>query len=409
MSFVTKDYLRRAAPLVQLPNLRVQAPELLLLPLRRASAIVKSGTLRQSFNANGALQKRECRSDRGRITLHLSGGVGMRNKTWTIVALAMFSGGAGYAQTTFTQPIKIANNAGVPVAVNLTKDGSNYLGKASWTGVNCVATPAFLTILNGGYCSATYPWNVSSSYRVCAVLPSQAILNGPSGPYLNCSDALANGITTIELGTGGSSASGVNYDISMIPQQPGTDQMPCNDPQWSGVPFVASNALSSSNPSDPNYVAGGPYYYSQLKPGQIPGVTSQPTKTKTFCSGMTRVPYNFGVTLSCSGHKTFSCSGNATLGDGFPANCGWTQAQFSANPSAHPNCSGNSATCYQAFWWPMSQGGTSGPNALTGGGIYYGGYNSPSQPQDNCTASSGPNPALNITFLPGKPAIAFFR
>ncbi|PPD03254.1 MAG: hypothetical protein CTY36_08210 [Methylocystis sp.] len=325
---------------------------------------------------------------------------------FAVAAAVAFSAEAACAQT-FVQPVKIINKSGSPIAVNLTKDGSNYLGKASWSGASCIATSAFLTILNGGYCSASFPWNVYSSYRVCAVPPSQAGRNGPSGPYLNCSDALANGITTIELGTGGSSSSGLNYDISMIPQQPGADGIPCNDPQWSGAPYVASDVLTSAVSTNPNYVAGGPYYYNQLKPGQIPGVTGQPTATKTFCSGMSKVPYNFGVTLSCAGHKTFSCSGSPTLGIGFPANCGWTPAQFAGNPAAHQNCSGNSAACYQAFFWPMSQGGPSAPNAPTGNGIYYGGFSNPSQPQDNCTASSGPNPELDITFLQGKPALTF--
>jgi hypothetical protein len=316
--------------------------------------------------------------------------------------IAVCAGAAERAQAqAFTQAIKISNESGATIVVNLTRNGNNELPTATWTGTSCSPQGSYLSISNGGYCSANFPWQTSSSYQVCAVSPSQANANGPSGPYLNCSDALANGLTTIELGTGGDSTSGVNYDITMIPQHPGSDQMPCNDPQWSGVPYVASNTKTSNNPSDPNYVAGGPYYYSQLKPGQILGVTGKPIAIKTFCSGMGKPPYNFAARLSCTGHKTFSCGGQQTLGIGFPDQCGWTQAQFAGNPITHSNCSGNSSTCYQAFWWPMSQGGPQAPIGATGNGIYYGGYNNPVQPQDNCTAASGPNPELNITFGPG--------
>jgi hypothetical protein len=306
---------------------------------------------------------------------------------------------------TFNQSVMITNSSSVTIAVNLTRNGSNKLAKATWTGPNCTYSSNYLTITNGGSCTASYPWEMFSSYRVCAVLASQATLIGPSGPYLNCDDAGSNGITLIELGTGGSTA-GINYDISMEPSVLGSDGIPCGDPQWTGVPYVASTTLSSTTSSDPNFVLGGPYYYSALKPNQIPGVTNQPTVTKSFCSGMSGVPYNFGASLSCSGHKTFTCNGAATLGIGFPNQCGWTSSQFKGSPTAHQNCSGNNPACYQAIWWPMGQGGPNGPNAATGGGIYYGGIFNASQPQDNCNAASGPAPQLNIVFLNGVYGVA---
>lgn len=324
---------------------------------------------------------------------------------FVVLVIGVCAGGIGHAQapTTFNQRINIANETASQIVVYLTRGGNNAIQQGSWTGEGCdVKEPGpGLYISARRHCSSNYPWMTSSSYQVCAVSSSQAGGNGPSGPWMNCTNALANGLTTIELGTGASSASGVNYDITMIPQRPGDDQMPCNDPQWSGQPYVASNTLTSTDPSNENYVQGGPFYYNQLKPGQIPGVTNQTTTTKTFCSGMRGVPYNFAARLSCDGRKTFTCEGKPTLGIGFPDKCGWKADEFAGNPSAHKNCSGNTSQCYQAFWWPMSQGGPQGPVAATGNGIYYGGYYNILQPQDNCSKASGPNPELDIRFGPG--------
>jgi hypothetical protein len=317
----------------------------------------------------------------------------------------------------FNQSLRVHNAGAVKLYVGFTQNGNvqlaNVVGYSSitvtgWTnsgGKSCSLTTDgnYLIIGANDFCQASVNWNFIQSYQMCSILPSQAYTTPPSGGfYYNCSNGLANHITVVELGTGASSASGVNYDITMIPQilaTSGTNKgIACNDPQWGGCTYAASTQLTSTIP-------GGPYYYSQLNPSQVPPDNTGPMTAQTFCKSMGGVPYNFGVKLTCSSHKTFTCKGNKSLGIGFPDQCGFTATQFaSGKPLAHNNCSGNTPDCYQAFFWPMSQGGPSSPNGLTTGGNYYCGINNPQQPQDNCNPISS---TLDITFY--GPVIAGLR
>lgn len=327
---------------------------------------------------------------------------------WAVAFIALFlsffcgnSSVEAFPAADFNQKLQVSNKGGVRLYVGFTQNGTvqlanvmGYLSPAApgWTNSHnqsCTLTPDgnYLIVNNNDYCQATVNWNFFKSYQMCSILPSQASTTPPSGGfYYNCSNGLANLITVVELGTGGSSASGVNYDITMIPQTLPTSGINkgigCNDPQWGGCTYAASVQQTSTIP-------GGPYYYNQLNPSQLPPDNTGPLTSQTYCKALQGVPYNFGVVLACGGHKTFTCKGSKKLGIGFPDHCGFTAAQFSSGqPLAHNNCSGNTPDCYQAFFWPMSQGGPSAPNGLTTGGIYYCGINNPQQPQDNCNPIS---------------------
>ena len=308
----------------------------------------------------------------------------------------------------FNQTLRVRNNGAVRLYGGFTQNGNvqlaNVVGYSSttvtgWTNSRskqCALTTDgnYLIVGPNDYCQASVNWNFIKSYQMCSILPSQASTTPPSGGfYYNCSNGLANHITVVELGTGASSTSGVNYDITMIPQVLATSGInkgiACNDPQWGGCTYAASTQLTSTIP-------GGPYYYSQLNPSQLPPDNTGPLTNQTYCKSMGGVPYNFGVKLTCSGHKTFTCNGKKSLGIGFPDQCGFTKAQFaSGQPLAHNNCSGNTPDCYQAFFWPMSQGGPLAPNGLTTAGNYYCGINNPQQPQDNCNPITS---TLEVTF-----------
>jgi hypothetical protein len=311
----------------------------------------------------------------------------------------------------FNQNLRVYNNGGVRLYVGFTQNGNvqvaNVTGYSSatitgWTNSHsqaCTFTTDgnYLIVGATDFCQASVNWNFIQSYQMCSILPSQASTTPPSGGfYYNCSNGLANHISVVELGTGASSASGVNYDVTMIPQTlatSGTNKgIACNDPQWGGCTYAASTQLTST-------ISGGPYYYSQLNPSQLaqlPSPNTGPLTSQTFCNSLQNVPYNFGVKLVCSGHKTFTCVGKQFGGVGFPEQCGFTIHQLtSGQPLVHKNCSGNTSDCYQAFFWPMSQGGPSAPNGLTTGGNYYCGINNPQQPQDNCYPITS---TLEVTF-----------
>jgi hypothetical protein len=350
-------------------------------------------------------------------------------RRWALALVSMLLGlfygnsiAEAFPSADFNQTVKVHNDGETKLYIGFTQNGNvqlaNVVGYTSpmvpgWTNSHskaCSLTPDgnYLIVGSNDYCQASVNWNFYQSYQMCSILPSQASMTPPSGGfYYNCSNGLANHITVVELGTGGSSASGVNYDITMIPQVLATSGInsgiACNDPQWGGCTYAASVQQTSTDPSSPDYVAGGPYYYNQLNHSQLPADNTGTQTSQTFCKSMQGVPYNFGVQLKCSSHKTFTCKGAPQLGIGFPDQCGFTKAQFtSGNPLGHKNCSGNMSDCYQAFFWPMSQGGPSAPNGKTTNGIYYCGINNPQQPQDNCYPITS---TLEITFY--GPSILF--
>jgi hypothetical protein len=91
------------------------------------------------------------------------------------------------------------------------------------------------------------------------------------------------------------------------------------------------------------------------------------------CAHTGGASYNLPVTLACGGAATFSCQGptDATYGPAkYPSQCGHPEAM----------CVGNTATCVQAYFFPMFTPPESkfGPNVPCLGGQ-----------------------TLGVTFLPG--------
>ena len=144
---------------------------------------------------------------------------------WAVAFIALFlsffcgnSFVEAFPAADFTQKLQVSNKGGVRLYVGFTQNGTvqlaNVVGYSSpavpgWTNSHnqpCALTPDgnYLIVNNNDYCLATVNWNFIKSYQMCSILPSQASTTPPSGGfYYNCSNGLANLITVVELGTGG--------------------------------------------------------------------------------------------------------------------------------------------------------------------------------------------------------------
>ncbi|MBI5312262.1 MAG: hypothetical protein HZB28_03860 [Methylocystis sp.] len=276
----------------------------------------------------------------------------------------------GHAQNVSAQ-VNFINNVGQQIIVGAYgPTGSNLLPGVSFSGGCTSDSNNNLIVPQGATCTGSVSWP-SAQNKVCANTQSMT----------GCTPASLQPMTIIEVsGTG----SGLGYDISVIPRNVDANGVACNDPQW----------LPNCTYYDYGVVQSG-YNVSQLNPIQVdPANQQNKTSSPGYCASQGTANYNFGVQVSCSaGHATFTCGGTPSLGTAnYPSKCGYS----SLAPTLQ-NCKGNLGTgCYQAFFSPMSDGGSNPMGTQTGNGLYYCGYPSGTvQPYDQCASLNDP---LTITF-----------
>lgn len=284
-------------------------------------------------------------------------------------ALACFTQ-AGHAQNVSAQ-VSFTNNVGQQIIVGAYgPTGWNLLATVPFSGGCTSDSNNNLIVPKGATCTGV-SWP-SAQNKICASAQSMT----------SCTPASLQPMTIIEVsGTG----SGLGYDISVIPRNVDSNGVACNDPQW----------LPNCTYYDYGAVQAG-YNVSQLNPVQVsPANQQNKTSSPGYCASQGPANYNFGVQVSCSkGHATFTCGGTPSLGKAnYPSNCGYS----SLSPTLPNNCIGNLGTgCYQAFFSPMSNGGSNPMGTQTGNGLYYCGYPSGTlQPYDQCASLSD---TLTITF-----------
>ncbi|CAN3990729.1 hypothetical protein [Methylocystis bryophila] len=279
------------------------------------------------------------------------------------------------------------------VALESNSGGEGQIQKMTLSAgqANCRQQPdgSWLITAQGGSCTLQSVNNINGMWRMCAdYIPSfyQWVRLSQQQTSINCFDGKH---TRIEVSA---SSPGTNLDISVIPAG-GNAGVFCNDPQWGNCSY--------NNADKTVYVAsmGGNVWCSQLNPSQPEAsqCTGGATVSQQYCGGSgLKAAYNIGVTASCNTVTnaynrtiTLTCKGTPTLGTaGYPSNCGFTS--LSSPPSA--TCIGNGGVnCYQAFFSPMSAGGT-----YTQNGKYYCGFTGAfEQPDITC---SSPTTPISITF-----------
>jgi hypothetical protein len=256
------------------------------------------------------------------------------------------------------------------------------------------ADGSWVIAAGGATCTLQSVNNILGMWRVCAD-SLQSLRRGrwwgervldEGGPSINCFDGKH---TRIEVSN---SSPGTNLDISVVPSGSNAGVF-CNDPQWGNCSYNNADQTVSV-PS-----MGGNVWCSQLNPSQPEAsqCTGGSTVSQQYCGGSgLKAAYNIGVTASCNTITnaynrviTLTCKGSPTLGAArYPSNCGFKT--LSSPPSA--NCVGNGGVnCYQAFFSPMSAGGT-----YTQNGKYYCGFTGAFQQPDITCAS--PTTPIGITF-----------
>ena len=242
-----------------------------------------------------------------------------------LVLLAAFLLGSLYpalaANPTGSVTVVVANKGASTIYVAFTNYTTQQPGQINWGTCASSVSNNQAAIASGATCTASVPNNVGPS-RFCASTTAVATPN--------CSNAQTSHQTMVETNFGSGAASTcyptsmvscVWYDISLIPSN-------CTDAAW------AQNQCAST---------GG-------------------------------AAYNLPVSIACSGQPTYTCQGPPGTQYGnsnYPGNCG--------NPNA--TCVGNSASCVNAYFFPMFTGPPS-----------------QHQPNSQCPAGS----SLVITFLAGQ-------
>ncbi|MGJ0506582.1 MAG: hypothetical protein ACR652_05485 [Methylocystis sp.] len=195
--------------------------------------------------------------------------------------------------------VDIVNRRPVPIYV-VFSSRTSLPAQASWTA-SCLRFNNEVRIFPGQTCRASVPTSVGPS-RICASETPTAPGKSP-----NCYDAQRTNQTIID--TNFSLAAGcypgqkgcVWYSVNVAPAN-------CTDCEWQ-----ANNCRDEGGPA-----------------------------------------YNLPVRLSCAGSPSFTCRGPVApvgaYGAKYPANCG--------APYVYPNCIGGvTATCLQAYFYPMSASG----------------------------------------------------
>jgi hypothetical protein len=286
----------------------------------------------------------------------------------------------GHAQNV-NAPVKFVNTVGRDIYVGVYgPTGASLLTGASFSGGCTVGENGnYLVIPKNALqpCTGSVSWP-SGQNKICA----------DTAPMTGCTPASLRPMTLIEVS---GTPTGLGYDISVIPRHVDSNGVACNDPQWlPNCPYYDYGAVQSG------------YNVSQLNPNQVNPANQQNLLSSPpgYCASQGPANYNFGVKVFCSaGHATFTCGGTPSLGTAkYPSKCGYRTLASTLN-----KCIGNLGTaCYQAFFSPMSNGGSNPTGAETGGNIYYCGYPSATlvQPYDQCASLSD---TLTIIFSsPGR-------
>jgi hypothetical protein len=275
----------------------------------------------------------------------------------------------GYAQNV-NALVKFVNTVGQIIYVGVYgPTGAGLLAGATFSGGCTVGgNGSYLVVPKGAICTGSVSWP-SAQNKVCASTQSMT----------GCTPASLRPMTIIEVS---GTSTGLGYDISVIPRQVDSNGVACNDPQWlPNCPYYDNSNTQS--------VSGVTYNVSQLNPNQVNPANQKNLLSSPpgYCASQGPANYNFGVKVSCSkGHAAFACGGTPTLGNAkYPSRCGYSALTPTLN-----NCKGNLGTgCYQAFFSPMSNGGSNPTGTQTGAGLYYCGYPSGTvQPYDQCASLS---------------------